>query len=46
MNPYLCIEDNEARINVRVLDSNQNLRRADLIEKIRTDLNDDTYLKS
>ena len=46
VNPYLSIEDNEARINVRVLDSNQNLRRADLIEKIRTDLNNDTYLKS
>ena len=46
VNPYLSIEDNEARISVRVLDSNQNLRRADLIEKIRTDLNSDTYLKS
>ncbi len=46
VNPYLSIEDNEARINIRVLDSNQNLRRADLIEKIRTDLNNDDYLKS
>ena len=46
VNPYLSIKDNEARINVRILDSNQNLRRADLIEKIRTDLNNDTYLKS
>ena len=46
VNPYLSIEDNEARINIRVLDSNQNLRRADLIEKIRTDLNNNDYLKS
>ena len=46
VNPYLSIEDNEARINIRVLDSNQNLRRADLIEKTRTDLNNDDYLKS
>ena len=46
VNPYLSIKDNEARINVRILDSNQNLRRADLIEQIRTDLNDDAYLKS
>ena len=46
VNPYLSIKDNEARINVRVLDSNQNLRRADLIKKIKTDLNNDAYLKS
>ena len=46
VNPYLSIEDNEARINVRILDSNQNLRRADLIEKIKTDLTNDDYLKS
>ena len=46
VNPYLSIKDNEARINVRILDSNENLRRADLIEQIRTDLNDDAYLKS
>ncbi len=46
VNPYLSIKDNEARINIRVLDSNENLRRADLIEKIRTDLNNDAYLKT
>ena len=44
--PYLSIENNEARINVRIIDSNPNLRRADLIEKIQNDLNQDTYLKS
>jgi predicted RND superfamily exporter protein len=42
----LSIENNEARINVRVIDSNPNLRRADLIEKIQNDLNQDAYLKS
>ena len=44
--PYLSIENNEARINARIIDSNPNLRRADLIEKIQNDLNQDTYLKS
>ena len=44
--PYLSIDNNEARINVRIIDSNPNLRRADLIEKIQNDLNQDTYLKS
>jgi predicted RND superfamily exporter protein len=44
--PYLSIENNEARINVRIIDSNPNLRRADFIEKIQNDLNQDTYLKS
>jgi predicted RND superfamily exporter protein len=44
--PYLSIENNEARINVRVIDSNPNLRRADLIKEIQNDLNQDAYLKS
>ena len=44
--PYLSIDDNEARINVRILDSNPDLRRADLINKIQYDLNQDPYLKS
>jgi predicted RND superfamily exporter protein len=44
--PYLSIENNEARINVRIIDSNPNLRRADLIEEIQNDLNQDAYLKS
>lgn len=44
--PYLSIDDNEARINIRILDSNPDLRRADLIDKIQNDLNQDPYLKS
>tara|TARA_B100000085_G_C18510271_1_gene499318 strand:+ start:160 stop:1356 length:1197 start_codon:yes stop_codon:yes gene_type:complete len=46
VNPYLSIDNNEARINIRVLDSNSNLRRAELIEKIQSDLSKDQYLKS
>ena len=46
VNPYLSIKDNEARINIRVLDSNNDLRRAALIESIRTDLKNDSYLES
>ena len=34
------------RINIRVLDSNPNLRRAELIDSIKFDLNKDQYLKS
>ena len=41
VNPYLSIKDNEARINIRVLDSDKDLRRAALIESIRKDLNND-----
>ena len=44
--PYLSIDNNEARINVRILDSNPDLRRADLIGNIQNDLSQDPYLKS
>ena len=44
--PYLSIDNNEARINIRILDSNPDLRRADLINKIQNDLNQDPYLKT
>ena len=44
--PYLSIDNNEARINIRILDSNPDLRRADLINKIQHDLNQDPYLKT
>ena len=46
VDPYLSIEDNEARVNIRVLDSNPNLRRAELIQNIQSDLNNDSYLSS
>ncbi len=36
--PYVSIEENQARISVRILDSNPNLRRNDLIKSINSDL--------
>ena len=38
IDPYLSIENNEARINLRIIDSQINLRRNDLINKIKFDL--------
>ena len=38
IDPYLSIKDNEARISVRIIDSQENLRRNDLINKINFDL--------
>ena len=37
VDPYISIEDNEARINLRVLDSQKDLRRKELIQKINSD---------
>ena len=39
IDPYISIENNEARINLRIIDSQENLRRNDLIKKIKFDLN-------
>jgi len=38
VSPYLSIENNEARISVRVIDSNPNLSRKELLDKIQNDL--------
>ncbi len=38
IDPYLSIENNEARIFARVIDSRPELRRAELLERIRRDL--------
>jgi predicted RND superfamily exporter protein len=38
IDPYLSIKDNEARISLRIIDSQENLRRNDLINKINFDL--------
>jgi hypothetical protein len=38
IDPYISIKDNEARINLRIIDSQENLRRNDLINKINFDL--------
>jgi predicted RND superfamily exporter protein len=38
LSPYINIDANEARINIRIIDSNPNLRRNDLLNKIKHDL--------
>ena len=44
--PYISIEDNEARISMRILDSQKDLRRKDLIDRINNDLKNKFNLKS
>ena len=46
IDPYISIEDNEARISLRIKDSEKNLRRNDLIKKIEYDLENLIGLKS
>ena len=38
INPYISIKDNEARISLRIIDSQDGLRRNDLINQINYDL--------
>jgi predicted RND superfamily exporter protein len=38
INPYISIKDNEARISLRIIDSQDGLRRNDLIKQINYDL--------
>ena len=45
IDPYISIKNNEARINLRIIDSQENLRRNDLIEKIRYDLKNNLGLE-
>ena len=45
IDPYISVDDNEARINLRIIDSQENLRRNDLIKKIRYDLKNEIGLK-
>ena len=45
IDPYLSIKDNEARISLRIIDSQENLRRNDLINKINFDLKNKLGLK-
>ncbi len=44
IDPYISIEDNEARISLRIKDSQENLRRNDLINKINYDLENNLKL--
>ncbi len=45
IDPYISIEKNEARISVRIIDSQENLRRNDLINKINFDLQNELGLE-
>ena len=45
IDPYISIENNEARIGLRILDSKENLRRNELIKKINYDLKNKLGLK-
>ena len=45
ISPYISVEDDEARISVRIRDSLENLRRNDLINKINGELNTKLGLK-
>mgnify|MGYP003315722516 CR=1 FL=1 len=38
IDPYISIEDNEARISLRIIDSKKDLKRNELIKKINNDL--------
>jgi uncharacterized protein len=38
IDPYISIKNNEARVNLRIVDSQENLRRNELIKKISYDL--------
>ena len=44
IDPYISIKDNEARISLRIIDSQENLRRNDLIKKINYDLKNEFNL--
>jgi len=45
IDPYISIINNEARVNLRILDSKENLRRNELIKKINYDLENKLGLK-
>ncbi len=44
IDPYISIKDNEARISIRIIDSQENLKRNDLINKINFDLQNELGL--
>jgi len=45
INPYISIKNNEARVSLRIVDSQENLRRNELIKKINYDLENELGLK-
>jgi predicted RND superfamily exporter protein len=45
IDPYISIQENEARINLRIIDSQEDLKRNELIKKINNDLKNKVGLK-
>jgi len=45
IDPYISIKDNEARINLRIIDSQEDLKRNELIKKINYDLKNEFGLE-
>jgi predicted RND superfamily exporter protein len=45
IDPYISIKDNEARVSLRIIDSDPNLRRNDLINQINYDLENKLKIK-
>ncbi len=45
IDPYISIENNEARVSLRIIDSQNGLRRNDLIQQINYDLKNKLKLK-
>jgi predicted RND superfamily exporter protein len=45
IDPYISIKDNEARVSLRIIDSQEGLRRNDLINQINYDLKNKLKLK-
>ena len=45
VDPYISIKDNEARVSLRIIDSQENLRRNDLINKINYDIQNKLGIK-
>ncbi len=46
IDPYISIKDNEARVSLRIIDSQENLRRNDLINKINYDIQNELGIAS
>ena len=45
LKPYLSIEDNQVRFSIRIVDSNPDLRRDDLLNKIQNELHEKIGIK-
>ncbi|QFR50339.1 MMPL family transporter [Sulfurimonas lithotrophica] len=45
LNPYLSIKDNQVRFTIRIVDSNPDLRRDELLKKIRAELHEKVGIK-